>query len=182
MLNDSKLSHQFWEDATSTSNYIHNCIPHKGINLKISYGVINKTKINYSNIKVFGCKVYFFIPKIFKYKFDKNNKPGIFLGYSENPSAYKILDITTKVVFFESNPGNSYLKECLPEISNFIPDHEIRGDNTCYNKNTYDTNTYDINHNTQQNNLADGFTKYLNNTLMEKFTNSLLCIIENLKF
>ena len=33
-----------------------------------------------------------------------------------------------------------------------------------------------------QNNLADGFTKYLNNTLMEKFRNSLLYKIEDLKF
>jgi len=160
MLNDSKLSHQFWEDATSTANYIHNRIPHKGINMKIPYEIINKTKVNYSNIKVFGCKVYFFIPKVFRSKFDNNTKPGIFLGYSENPSAYKILDITTNkiilsrsVAFFESNPGNSYLKECSPEFSNFIPDHEIRGDNTYntyYNKNTYDTNTYNINHNIQQ--------------------------------
>jgi len=49
MLNDSKLSHQFWEDATSTANYIHNHIPHKGINMKIPYEIINKTKVNYSN-------------------------------------------------------------------------------------------------------------------------------------
>jgi len=84
-------------------------------------------------------------------------KPGTFLGYSENPSAYKILDITTNkiilsrtVAFFESNSGNSFLKECSPEISNFIPDHEIRGDNTYYNKKIYDTYTYDINHNIQQ--------------------------------
>jgi len=64
MLNDSKLSHQFWEDATSTANYIHNRIPHKGINTKIPYEIINKTKVNYSYIKVFGCKIYFFIPKV----------------------------------------------------------------------------------------------------------------------
>ena len=78
MLNDSKLSHQFWEDAISTANYIHNRIPHKGINMKIPYEIINKTKVNYSNIKVFGCKVYFFIPKFFRSKFDNNTKQGIF--------------------------------------------------------------------------------------------------------
>jgi len=33
-----------------------------------------------------------------------------------------------------------------------------------------------------QNNWADGFTKYLNNTLMEKFRNSLLYEIKDLKF
>jgi len=37
MLNDEKLSLQFWEDVVATSNYIHNRIPHKGINNKIPY-------------------------------------------------------------------------------------------------------------------------------------------------
>jgi len=50
MLNDSILSHQFWEDATSTANYIYSGISNKGINLKITYEIINKTKVTYSNI------------------------------------------------------------------------------------------------------------------------------------
>ena len=44
-------------------------------------------------------------------------------GYSENLSAYKILDITTNKiilsrldVFFKSNPGNSYLKNAYPKF------------------------------------------------------------------
>jgi len=36
MMKDAKLSHQFWQDAVSTSNYIYNRIPHKGTNNKIS--------------------------------------------------------------------------------------------------------------------------------------------------
>jgi len=82
---------------------------------------------------------FFSIPKVFRSKFDNNTKPGIFLGYSENLSAYKILDITNNKTilsrsfgFFKSNLGNSFFKAWSPEISNFIPDHEIRGDNTNY--------------------------------------------------
>ena len=48
MLNDTKLSLQFWEDAVSTSNYIHNRIPHKGINNKIPYELLTNNKVDYS--------------------------------------------------------------------------------------------------------------------------------------
>jgi len=89
MLHDSMLNHQFWEDAINTSNYIHNRLPHRGIKNRIPFEILNKTKVNYSNIRVFDCKVFFFIPKAFRSKFDNNAAPGIFIGYSENPSGYK---------------------------------------------------------------------------------------------
>ena len=63
MLNDSKLSHQFWEDATSTANYIHNRIPHKGINIKIPYEIINKTKVNYQILTYLDAKFIFLFLK-----------------------------------------------------------------------------------------------------------------------
>ena len=62
-MNDAKLSHQFWQDAVSSSNYIYNRIPHKGINNKIPYEILTKNKVNYSNIRIFGCKVFYYIPK-----------------------------------------------------------------------------------------------------------------------
>jgi hypothetical protein len=57
MLNDAKLSHQFWEDAIATVNYIHNVLPHKGIVNKLP--LIYKSKGNYFNLRVFDCKVFF---------------------------------------------------------------------------------------------------------------------------
>eukprot|EP00833_Pecoramyces_ruminatium_P003860 jgi/Orpsp1_1/1177892/evm.model.c7180000063232.1 len=137
MLSDSMLSRHFWEDAIDTSNYLHNRLPHRGINNIIPYERLNRTKVDYSNIRVFGCKVYYFIPKSFRTKFQNNASPGIFLGYTENPTGYKILDITTNkiilsrnVEFFETNPGDFFTKHCNPTTSNFIPYHEIRGNNT----------------------------------------------------
>jgi len=70
------------------------------------------------------------------------------LGYVDNPTAYKILDITNNkiiisrnVEFFEFTPGNSHLSYCDNDISNFIPNNIIRKNNNTY---FYD-NTYDIN-------------------------------------
>eukprot|EP00833_Pecoramyces_ruminatium_P017030 jgi/Orpsp1_1/1191062/evm.model.d7180000083239.1 len=62
MLADAKLSHKFWEDAVSTANYIHNRLPHRGNNNKIPYEVLNNKKVDYNKLKVFGCKVYFYVP------------------------------------------------------------------------------------------------------------------------
>ena len=40
ILNDAKLSHQFWEDAIAIANYIHNVLPHKGIANKLPFEII----------------------------------------------------------------------------------------------------------------------------------------------
>jgi len=159
LLNDAKLSHQFWQDAIDTSNYIKNRLPHKGNRNKIPYETLNKTKVDYSNIRVFGCKVFFYLPKNFRSKLDNNASPGIFLGYSDNPTGYKILDVSNNkiilsrnVEFFESNPGNSLCTHCDSYITNFIPNNVIRRNNTYFNNNSY--NQILTSNNTDNNNIT----------------------------
>ena len=60
-LNDARLSHQFWECAVDTANYVHNRIQHSGINNKIPFEVLFKSKVDYSQFKVFGYKVFFYV-------------------------------------------------------------------------------------------------------------------------
>jgi len=145
LLSDSQLSHQLWEYAADTANYIHNRIPHRGINNKIPFEIITNFKVDYSCFKVFGCRVFFYIPKSFRSKSDNNASPGIFLGYSENPKAYKILDIINNkiilsrtVEFFEDSAANSRITFSLPNIQldfqlDFLPPSEIRGSVPLYN-------------------------------------------------
>ena len=180
MLNDAKLSRHFWEDAINTSNYIHNRISHRGINNIILYERFNKSKVNYSNIRVFGCKVFYYIPKSLRTKFQNNVSPGIFLGYSENPTAYKILDTTTNkivlsrcVEFFEFNPGDFYTINCNYN-SNFIPNHEIWGnENTYYNNDTYTTSNIQNMQNIQNNNNfnSNNFNSIIHNNTENKNKN-----------
>jgi len=120
LLNESKLSTEFWEYAVDTANYIHNRIPHAGINYKIPFEILFKTKVDYSHFKVFGCRVFSFLPKPFRSKFDNNALPGIFLGYHPLTNSYKILNISNNKIiycrsidFFENNPGNSKLSHPL---------------------------------------------------------------------
>jgi len=100
MLNNAELSKHFWEDAVHTSNYIHNRLPHRRINNIIPYERLNKYKVDYSNIREFGCKVYYYIPKSYR---TIMLLLSIFLGYSDNPTAYKILDTSThKIILSHS--------------------------------------------------------------------------------
>jgi len=125
------------------TNYIHNRIPHSGINNKIPFEILYKTKVDYSHFKVFGCKVNFFVPNSFRSKFENNALPGIFLGYHPYSSAYKILNLSTNkiifsrsVEFFENNPANSKLDSLITNpFSNFILNSEIRGSDKYFNFN-----------------------------------------------
>jgi len=103
MLNDAKLSFQFWEDAIATANYIHNRLLYKRTNNKIPFKILTKQNVNYNNIKVFGCKVFYFITKTFRSNLQNNGSPGIFFGYSENLTVHKILDITNNKIIISHN-------------------------------------------------------------------------------
>jgi len=109
LLNDAKPSRQFWENAVDTANYIHNRIPHSGINNRIPFEILFKSKVDYTHFKVFGCRVFFYVSKYFRNKFDNNALPEIFLEYQSYSSAYKILNLLSNkiilslsVKFFEN--------------------------------------------------------------------------------
>jgi len=62
MLSDAKLSHKFWESAIDTANFIHNRLPHSSLNYSIPFEILHNTPVNYNFFRVFGCKVFFFVP------------------------------------------------------------------------------------------------------------------------
>jgi len=126
LLEDSKLSKRFWEDAVSTASYLYNRTPHKGNYNKIPYEILYNENVNYNNLRVFGCKVVFILPKLQQHKFENNASPGIFLGYCQNPKAYKIFDIKKEKViiarvveFFEDSPANFYFDKEIQNVDNF---------------------------------------------------------------
>jgi len=141
MLKDGKLNHKYWEDAVRTANYIHNRLPHNGNNNKVPFEELYQEKVDYEKFRVFGCQVYFYIPKQFRRKFNGTSLPGIFLGYDDkNPTAYIIYDTTNNkivlsrtVEFFEDTPGNISAPSTRPEIYNFEVNMEEYDEN---NKNT----------------------------------------------
>jgi len=135
LLTESKLNRKFWEDAIHTANYIHNRLPHKGINDQVPFELLYNEKVDYNHLKVFGCQVFFYVPKHFRKKFTDSTLPGIFLGYDDiNHTAYRIFDISNnKVVlsravsFFEDVPGNSPAPFSTPEFLNILDINKLGG-------------------------------------------------------
>lgn len=140
MLSDAKLSKRFWQDAVSTASYIYNRLPHKPIMNKIPYELLYKKQATYDNFRVFGCKVFFYLPKNFQHKFEDSGLPGIFIGYCRNPKAYKIFDVTNnKVVisrtvdFFEKQPADFYFDKTIKDVN--TSDDQPSNIEENYNKN-----------------------------------------------
>lgn len=49
-------------------------------------------KPNLSHVKVFGCQAYAHVPNLERQKLDVKSRERIFVGYSQNPTAYRLRD------------------------------------------------------------------------------------------
>lgn len=86
---------KFWVKAIVTANYLQNRLPTKS-KQKTPFELWHKVKPDVSNLQIFGSKVYSHIPKkLIKNKFDKKAESVVFVGYSEESKAYRLLDVDT---------------------------------------------------------------------------------------
>jgi len=83
-------------------------------------------------------------PNNFEKKYENSTLPGIFIGYTDNPTAYKIYHINNnKIVYsrsiicFEDSPGNVSASPSPPEFINLIPYSESGGSD---NDNSFEFN------------------------------------------
>lgn len=68
MFHDQNLSKFLWGEATNVIVYVQNRVPHQALDKKIPEGVFTGAKPDVSHIHIFGCPVYFYVPK------EKRNK------------------------------------------------------------------------------------------------------------
>ena len=109
------------------------------------YERMNGEKPNLSFIKVFGCKVYSFVEKQFRGKFDERAKMGVFLDFAENSKTYIVgmeengatKKIKTRSARFLDGEFYFGTKKSEPNVNN-IPsnqDHDtvVVGDEVSFN-------------------------------------------------
>jgi len=97
MLNFANLPLYFWADAINTANFTQN---RSYINKrfdKTPYEILNKRKPNVKFFHVFGCRC-FILRNDSKANFEAKADEGIFIGYSTNAMAYRILNKRTRVI------------------------------------------------------------------------------------
>ena len=95
MLFDANLENKYWAEAVNTANYLQNRLPTRATD-KTPYELWYSRNPDVGNLHIFGYKAYVHVPKEQRRKLDVKANPFIFVGYSEESKAYRLLDPATK--------------------------------------------------------------------------------------
>ena len=83
MIHRANMDKEYWKYALKYAFYIKNLLL-QAATKQTPYERMNGEKPSLSFIKVIGCKIYSFVEKQFRRKFDERAKVGVFLGFAEN--------------------------------------------------------------------------------------------------
>uniref|UniRef100_A0A5S6Q1Z4 Integrase catalytic domain-containing protein n=1 Tax=Trichuris muris TaxID=70415 RepID=A0A5S6Q1Z4_TRIMR len=94
MLLDAGLHNRFWGEAVRSAAYLQNRIPSRCID-KTPYELFFGRKPELGHVRVFGSKVFCFVPKQRRRKWDDKAVEGVLIGYDDATKGYRILDPKT---------------------------------------------------------------------------------------
>ena len=63
LIHDQDLPMHLLDEATRTTVYVHNIIPHSALGVKTLEEMFTRNKAGVSHLKIFGCLVFVHIPK-----------------------------------------------------------------------------------------------------------------------
>ena len=140
MLSHAHLSNRFWAEAVATAAYLRNRSATTALDDRMTpYEKWHGRKPNLEHLRVFGCVAYAHVPDCNRRKLDDKAEKLRFVGYSKNPTGYRLYDECTNkvmtrrdVVFDESNflqsselkQGGESLKVLFPTESPEIVEEE----------------------------------------------------------
>jgi hypothetical protein len=130
-----------WEDTCMTTMYVQNRSPHQILkNITLEEAFIG-VKPEIGHFKIFGCPVYFHVPKEKRSKLQPSRRKGTFVRYSESSKSYRIyipgqrqIEIS-KDVTFEEEVAFQRSREAQMEIySETMPSplQQFRGRHTLF--------------------------------------------------
>ena len=90
MLYDQKLPKFLWGEATNIAIYVQNRVPHQALDNKTPEEVFTSVKPDVGHLHIFGCPVYFHVPKDKRNTLESTGRKGTFVGYCENSKAFRI--------------------------------------------------------------------------------------------
>ncbi|KAI3523293.1 hypothetical protein L1887_01353 [Cichorium endivia] len=98
MLIFANLPQYFWAEATATTCFTQNRSLINSILNVTPYEAMNKRKPNVKFFHIFGCRCFIKNNKDHLSKFEPRSDEGIFLGYSFNLVAYRVLNKRTRII------------------------------------------------------------------------------------
>jgi transposase InsO family protein len=90
MIHDQNLPMILWAEASMTTMYVHNRSPHHILKNMTPEEAFTGVKPEVGHFRIFGCPVYFHVPKEKRTKLDPSGRKGTFVGYNESSKAYQI--------------------------------------------------------------------------------------------
>jgi hypothetical protein len=97
-----------WEESCMPTVYVQNRIPHQILKNITHEESFTGVKPDIGNFGIFGCPVYFHVPKEKRSKLYPSGRKGTFVGYSESSKAYRIyipgqrqIEVSRDVIFEE---------------------------------------------------------------------------------
>lgn len=123
MLFQAKLDKKYWAEAVNTAIYLKNRSPTVALDNQLPLEVWTGSKVDLSNIRVFGCKAMSQIPKVKRKKFDPESEELILVGYCDRAQGYRLADakepgivsVSRNVIFDENRLG------CMLEDNAVVP-------------------------------------------------------------
>jgi hypothetical protein len=97
-----------WAKACMTTIYVQNMSPHQILKNITPEEAFTRVKPDIGHFNIFGCSVYFHVPKEKRSKLDPSGRKGTFVGYNESSKAYLIyilgqrnIEVSRDVIFEE---------------------------------------------------------------------------------
>jgi len=90
MLYDQKLLKFLWGEATNTTVYVQNRVPHQALDNKTLEEVFTGVKLDIGHLRIFCCPIYFHVSKNKRSKLEATRRKCKFVGYSEDSKAFRI--------------------------------------------------------------------------------------------
>jgi hypothetical protein len=103
MLEECKMSDQFWVKAVNTACHAINRLYLHRLLKNTSYKLLTGNKPNVSYFLVFGSKCYILVKKGWNYKFALKVVEGFLLGYDSNTRAYRVLNKSSGLIKVSSD-------------------------------------------------------------------------------
>jgi hypothetical protein len=97
-----------WAEACMTAVYVQNMSPHQILKNITPEEAFTGVKPEIGHFRIFGCPVYFHVPKEKRSKLDPSGRKGTFVGYSESSKTYWLyipgqrqIEVSRDVIFEE---------------------------------------------------------------------------------
>jgi len=125
MLHAKHLPYHFWAEAMNTTCHIHNRVTQRAGTTTTLYELWKGRKPTVKYFHVFGSKCYILSDRDYKRKMDSKSDEGIFLGYSTNSRACRVVNSKTETVMVSINvviddvPKESVL-DAGPDVETFV--------------------------------------------------------------